>query len=242
MNTRKIGGGKMLPRVGLFGILTSSQKAHSNGESVNQDSFDKYLYESVQHLNLNAEKVFERYEKPLYDFFASKGRPVTGMVFTLGKGIIPRWEKGYSNVYVRMVINGKLIEFTGLKSQEDGRYAYQDVRIKEIPSWWKWSTEHLVVSRISDKNMGYFLDFKSGVEGVTEFMGVKIERKPYEALDYIADALDFLHEQGKDVKEYAMKIYKEIMDSGEEESISALKKWLSENQERLRRWGIDKTT
>lgn len=231
----------MFPRVGLFGALTGLYRVNSNDENANTNNssnFDEYLSKAVQRLDLNAEKVFESYEKPKYDFFAASGEPISGMVFTLGKGIIPRWLEGYSNVYVRMVLNGKLIEFTGLKDETTGEYAYRDIRVKEIPVWWKWSTEHFVVSRISDSNMGYFFDFDDGVKGATEFMGIRIERNPYESFDYIADMLDFLQTQGEDVKGYALKIYQKIMENGDEENKIALSKWLKENRERLERWGV----
>lgn len=235
----------MLPRVGLFGALMGLYRVNSNDEDANTNNssnFDEYLSKAVQRLDFNAEKVFEMYEKPKYDFFAAAGKLINGMVFTPGKGIIPRWVKGYSNVYVRMVLDGRLIEFTGLRDETTGEYAYKDIRVKEIPAWWKWSTEHFMVSRIGDSNMGYFFDFDDGVKGATEFMGIRIERNPYESFDHIADALDFLQAQGEDVKEYATKIYQQIMENGDEESKLALSKWLKENQERLERWGIGDIT
>jgi len=228
----------MLPRIGILGTMNSTFSESVRRNSSGESDFSTYLSRSVQKLNLNAQTIFEKYERPKFDLFASEGKLVNGMVFTPGKGIIPRGGEGYSNVYVRMVINGKLIEFTGLKENSTGEYTYRDIRVQEIPAWWRWSTEHLVVSRISDKNMGYFLDFSSGVRGVTKFMSIEIEREPYESLDYIADALDFLHARGEDVRDYALKIYQVIRDSRDEKSILALNKWLRENRERLERWGI----
>lgn len=232
----------MLPRIGILKPVNYIPSENIGRNTSEEGDFDTYLSRGFQKLQLNSQTVFEKYELPKFDFFASEGFPISGMVFTPGKGIIPRAEDGYSNVYVRMVLNGKLIEFTGLREETTGEYAYKDIRVKEIPAWWRWSTEHFVVSRISNNNMGYFFDFDEGVKGATEFMGIKIERNPYESFDYIADALDFLYAQGEDVKGYAIKIYQQIMENGDEESKLALNRWLEENRERLERWGIGNIT
>lgn len=220
----------MLPRISNLFPSRSFYKPTTNRENTDGKEFNRLVNEKVRIMELNAEKVFNLYRKPQLDFFSQKGKLVDGMVFVPGRGIVPRHVPGYRNVYVRVVVNGKLIEFTGIKNPESGEYLYKDVRVKNIPPWWKWSHEHIAVSRLDEKNMGYFIDFNNGLRGTTKFLSIEIERNPKEAFDYILDAFEYLKEEGYDVKEDLNKLFKELSEKGEKEELIS---WIDENKERI---------